>query len=246
MNSGYYAAFAGLLARTQAFDLAANNIANLSTTAYRGQRSFYQSFLASLGAGKLSLLNRAINNYGVLGGATLDRGNGTLEGTGNDLDLALEGPGFFVIRTARGIRYTRNGNFNVSPAGQLVTATGDQVLGEQGPIDITGANVAVSPDGTISVKGAVTAKLKLVDFPATTALTPEGNTYLIAPAGAELTAREVSVRQRALEASNISPVAEMTNAVVLQRHVEMLARVLSIMHTEFNRTAVEDLPRVTG
>ena len=139
MDSGYYAAFTGLMAGTQALELAANNLANVSTTGYKAQREFYNSLTASLGNSRqprLSLLNQVINNYSVLGGATVDVRPGLLERTGNDLDVALEGSGFFVIQTTAGLRYTRNGNFRVNADGQLVTAWGNTVMGDQGALQI--------------------------------------------------------------------------------------------------------------
>jgi len=127
VDSGFYAAFTGLAAQTQALELAANNLANISTTGYKAQREFYKSLTASLGNTSprpLSSLNQAINNYGVLGGATVDVQAGMLERTGNDLDVAMEGSGFFVIQTKVGLKYTRNGNFRVDTEGQVRTAWG--------------------------------------------------------------------------------------------------------------------------
>jgi len=244
MDSGYYAAFTGLLAKTEALELAANNLANVSTTGYKAQREFYRSFTASLSGRGLSPLNQAVNNYGVLGGSTVDLRTGTLERTGNDYDLALEGAGFFVIQTAGGVRYTRNGGFSIGARGRLVTATGDPVLSEQGPIEVPSGPVSISPDGTLSQKGAVIARLRLVDFAPGTALVAEGNSIYAAPPGSERPALERRVRQGMLEASNLNAVAGAVSLVALQRHTELLQRALSIFHTEFNRTAAEELPRV--
>lgn len=244
MNSGFYAAFAGLVARTQAYELAANNVANLSTPGYKGQREFYTLLTAAGNNGLSTPLNQAINNYGVLGGGALDLRPGNLERTGNDLDFAVEGSGFFLVETPTGIRYTRNGNFRLSASGQLVTQSGDPVLGEQGPIEIPGGPVSVSPDGTVSVGGAVVARVRLVEFPPGTPLIPEGNSYFSAPAGTGVEVALSRVRQHVLEASNINPAAGAVALIVLQRHVETLQRSLAIFHNEFNRVAAEDLPRV--
>ena len=245
MNSGYYAAFAGLLARTHALELAANNLANVSTTGYRAQRVFYRSFAASLDGAAASPLNRAINNFGVLGGARLDLSAGTLEPTGNDFDLAVEGSGFFVIQTRAGVRYTRNGSFHVATSGQLVTAAGDLVLDERvRPITVPSGPVSVSANGTLSVGGAVVARLRLVDFEPGTVLKPEGNSYFSAPAGTERPAADSGVHQGTLEASNLNPTAAAVALITLQRQAEMLQRALSIFHNEFNRMAAEELPRV--
>jgi flagellar basal-body rod protein FlgF/flagellar basal-body rod protein FlgG len=248
MDSGYYAAFTALLAGTQALDLAANNLANISTTGYKAQREFYKALTASLGNSnpqQLSSLNRAINNYGVLGGATVDLQAGTLERTGNDLDLAMEGSGFFVVQTKAGLRYTRNGNFRVEAEGRLVTAWGDPVMDDQNrPIDIPSGSVSVSPDGTISSQGAVVGSLQIVDFAPGTALIPEGNSTYKAATGSATPAADPRVRQGMLEASNMNPITGTIGLVMIQRQTQLLQQVLSIFHNDFNKSAAEDLPRV--
>ncbi len=245
MNSGFYAAYAGLLAKMDAFQLAANNLANVNTTGYKGQREFYRSLTAALGNRPLSPLNRAINNFGVLGGATVDLSNGVLERTGNDLHLAMENSGFFAVQTASGVRYTRNGSFRVGPTGQLVSSSGDTVLDDQGrPIAIPAGVVSVGTDGAISVAGALVGRLRLVEFPPPTPLTPEGASYFRAPVGTELPAADPVVRQGMLEASNVNGMSAAVGLIALQRHAEMLQRVLTIFHTDFNRAAAQDLPRI--
>ena len=243
MNSGFFAAFAGLVARTDALGLAANNLANISTPGFKAQREFY-TLLTSANIRPLLPVNQAINDFAVLGGATLDLSPGNLEPTGNDLDLAIEGPGYFTVQTPAGVRYTRNGSFSLSASGRLVTHTGDPVLGDKGPIEIPGGPVSISADGTISVQGAVAARLSLAELPTGTALTLEGNSYFSAPAGARRDATESRVRQGVLESSNINPALSAVSLIELQRHVGMLQRALAIFNTEFNRIAVEDLPRV--
>jgi flagellar basal-body rod protein FlgF/flagellar basal-body rod protein FlgG len=250
VDSGYYAAFTGLLAGTQALELAANNLANVSTTGYKVQREFYKSLTASLGNSnpqQLSSLNRAINNYGVLGGATVDLQAGTLERTGNDLDLAMEGSGFFVVQTKAGLRYTRNGNFRVDADGQLVTAWGDPVMSDQSlPIEIPTGPVSVSADGTISSQGAVVGTLQIVDFAPGTVLVPEGNsTYKPATGSSPTPAADPRVREGMLEASNMSPIAGTIGLVMIQRQNQLLEQALSIFHNDFNKSAAEDLPRVS-
>jgi flagellar basal-body rod protein FlgF/flagellar basal-body rod protein FlgG len=249
MDSGYYAAFTGLLAGTQALELAANNLANISTTGYKAQREFYKSLAASLGnlnQRQVSPLNKAINDYGVLGGATVDVQAGTLERTGNDLDLAMEGSGFFVVQTKAGLRYTQNGNFRVGADGQLVTAWGDLVMDDQNrPIDIPSGPVSVGPDGTISSQGAVVGNLQLVDFAPGTVLVPEGNSTYKAPAGSATPATDPRVRQGMLEASNMNPITGTIGLIMIQRQTQLLQQALAIFHNEFNKSAAEELPRVS-
>jgi len=244
MNSGYYAALTGLVAKMDALNVAASNLANISTAGYKAQKEFYKSVTASLNgnAPKNSMI-RALNNYGVLGGATVSLDSGALQKTGNDLDLAVEGAGFFVVQTAAGVRYTRNGNFRVDSEGHLISSTGDAVLGEAGPITLSSGKVSISQDGTISHNGGVLARLKIVDLPAGQ-LTPEGNSLYAAPAGAETPVTDPHVRQGMIEGSNMDPVTGTVQLVMVQRNAEMLQKALQIFNNDFNKTAAEEIARV--
>ena len=244
MDSGFYAACTALMARSQALDLVANNLANVSTPGFRGQRELFRSLLASSSNLPMSELNETVNNYSVLGDSHLDFSQGNIEKTGNDFDLAIEGPGFFVVRTAAGQVVTRDGNFHVSPKGRLVTADGDPVLGDQGIIEIVGGPASIGPDGTISVNGAIAGKLKLVDFPAGTPLESVGKTNYSAPPKSEVAATGASIQQGALETSNVNPVAGVVELISLQRHAELMQRALTMFHTDMNQIAAQDLPRI--
>jgi flagellar basal-body rod protein FlgF len=242
MDSGYYAMSSALIARTQALDTIANNLANASTVGYRAEHSTFNSVLASTGIG--TSLNRAINNFGVLGGTTFDLSQGALQKTGNDLDVGIEGAGFFEVQTANGPVYTRNGSFQVSSTGQLVTSSGDPVIGDKGPITVVAGPVTISPDGTISSKGAVMGKLKLVDFPAGTQLTSLGRTYYSVPDGTAAQAQGATVQQGSIENSNVNPVTSMVELISAQRSAEMMQRALSMFNSEMDKTAAQDLPKV--
>ena len=122
MDSGYYAACAGLAAQTQALELVAHNLANLATTGYRGQLTTFRSLLAGNGAVGVNPLNAAINNFGVLSGSSLDLREGSPTPTGNPLDVTIAGSGFFTVQSPQGTVYTRDGSFHLTSAGQLVTS----------------------------------------------------------------------------------------------------------------------------
>jgi len=244
MDSGYYAACAGFAAQTQALELVANNLANLGTAGYRGQEATFRSLLAGAGTVAWNPLNAAVNDFGVLGGSRIDRASGSLAATGNPLDLAVAGNGFFVVQSAQGAVYTRNGSFHATPTGQLVTGQGDAVLGEQGPITLPPGTVAVSSDGTVSVDGVVVAKLRVAEFSPDTSLRAVGNATYAAPAGSALPAASSSIRQGMLEDSNVSPVDGVVQLISIQRNAEMMQRALTVFDSQFNQTAVQDLPRV--
>jgi flagellar basal-body rod protein FlgF len=244
MDSGFYSAFTGLAARMQSLDLLANNLANVNTAGYKTQKEFYRAFSASLNRRTLTPVNQAINDFGIMGGARVDLSPGTLQNTGNDTDLAVDGSGFFVVNTSRGPRYTRNGNFRLNAARQLVDSQGNLLQGQEGAIQVPSGKLTIGADGTISVDGAVLTKLKIVDFAPGTQLIPEGNTDLIAPATAMPIAATGQVRQGMLEASNSDPISSAVALIDLQRNAEMMQRALSIFNNDFNQTAVQELPRV--
>jgi len=244
LNSGYYAACAGLQAQSQTLDLIANNLANISTTGYRGQQPLFRSLLASAQEDFNVPLNRAINNFSALGGSRTDLNAGNLEHTGNALDLAIEGSGFFAIQTKAGTLYTRNGNFQVSPDGHLTTGAGDDVLGDQGPITLPSGEVSIGPDGTISTDGAVAGKLRVVEFLSDSPPEPAGNSYYAAPQNAAKPAVNSYVRQGMLEASNVNPVMAMVDLLLVQRRAEMLERAMSAFNSNLDHIAATDLAKV--
>jgi flagellar basal-body rod protein FlgF/flagellar basal-body rod protein FlgG len=246
MDSGFYAACTALMARTQALDLVANNLANISTSGYREQHNSFGSLLASSSRFTLSGLNQAINNYGVLEGSETELGQGNLEKTGNELDFGIQGAGFFAVQTPAGKLYTRNGNFHVSAKGQLVTAEGDPVIGDEGPIPIVGGPVSVSTDGTISVNGTLAGKLRTVEFPAGTEFESAGRNYYSASAKTALTSTESTIHQGMLESSNVNAVASAVELINVQRSAELVQRALSMFHNDMNQVAAQDLPRVTS
>lgn len=244
MDSGYYAACTALKAQSNALELIANNVANINTTGYRAQLPSFQSLLVE---GRNSTpgngWSRLVNQFAVLDSARLDLTEGNLQRTGNPLDLALDGPGFFAVQTSAGVLYTRDGNFRLSAKGQLTTAAGDAVLGTEGPINVPGnGQIAIGPDGTISVAGAVTGKLRLVEIAPGAQLTAVGGQYYSAPATAP--ALHTQIRAGVIESSNVNPVAAVVALITAQRQAEMIGRAMSVFYSDFNRVAADELPRV--
>ena len=245
MNSGYYAACSGLMSRTEALDTIANNLANVSTAGFRASHNVFGSILATMGDSPLSTLNQDENDFDILSGTQLDTSQGALVKTGNDLDVAVEGPGYFAVKTASGTTYTRGGNFRVSPQGQLITSSGDPVMGDSGPITIVGMPVSISPDGTISSNGAISGRLQLVEFPPTVPIKSVGGSYYSAPAGAATPAKSSQVQQGMIESSNVNPITSVVEMINAERSVETMRRVLSLFSTDLDKTAAQDLPRVS-
>jgi flagellar basal-body rod protein FlgF/flagellar basal-body rod protein FlgG len=171
---------------------------------------------------------------------------GALEQTGNPLDLAIEGDGFFQIQTANGLRYTRDGGFQRARNGTLVTAAGEPVLSSAGQvIPLPPGEVSVGSNGVVSVAGGVVATVGILTFPAGAEMTPEGANRYIAPKGTTpLAAKTATVHQGAIEQANQDVIQGSLDLIVMQRQAEMMQKALTVFHTEFNKIASEDLPRI--
>lgn len=239
MNSGIYAACAGLMTRMQSLDNIASNVANSSSTGFRGQTASFGTTLAQAAHhGTLSTLNQTANSFSQMTGTQLDQTQGVLTRTDNDLDVAVQGSGYFRVETATGIVYTRNGSFQMNTAGKLVTASGDAVMGQAGPIMLDKGPVSISGDGTITQGGAIAGKLVMVSFAPGTNLQQRGISNYTAPPSSEQPSG-ATVQQGALEGSNVSPIDGMVQLISAQRAAESMRHVLTMIDTDMNKTAVD-------
>lgn len=252
MDSGLYAAYTGLLGRTQALDTAANNLANAGTNGFRTQHDFFKGVVAnSLEREQLtsSQVGRAVNAYGVLGGNRLDLNPGQITPTGNPLDVALQGKGFFALKGVTGTVYTRNGAFSRSAKGVLQSANGEPVLDDkQKAIVIPTGLIHVAADGSVSVSNlgvtAIVGRIGVFNFADKSALTAQGADRLVAAEGATPMAANAEVQQGSLEGSNEDAVRGTMQLVLVQRQAEMMQKALSVFNNDFDKTATEELPRV--
>jgi len=242
LNSGFYAACAGLQAQSQALELVANNLANVNTTGFRQQQALFRSTLDRASADWSSPLNSAINDFSILGGSRTDLNTGTLDRTGNPLDLAIEGKGVFAVQSKAGIVYTRDGNFQVSSTGKLTTSSGDLVLGEQGPIIVPAGEVSISPDGTLSSNGAVADRLRVLEFVPDSAPVAVGKSYYSASAKEVRPSPGSYVRQGMLESSNVTAVEAVVQLITIQRRAEMMERAMAAINSNLDHIAANDLP----
>ncbi len=251
MDSGLYAAYTGLMARTQALDTAANNVANAGTNGFRAQRDYFRSALVDglyPNSDAESQVGDTVNDFGVLGGNHLDLGQGQLQATGNPLDLAIQGTGFFAIQTAQGIQYTRDGAFTRSATGVLETGQGEPVLDQkQQPITIPTGNIRIAPDGSVSVStpdgSAIVGQIGVFTFSDPSVLTAEGTNRFTAN-GATPTIADGAVEQGSLEGANEDAVHGTMQLILVQRQAEMMQKALSVFNNDFDKIAAEDLPRV--
>jgi len=239
------------MSRTQALDTAANNLANAGTNGFRAQRDYFRGVFAG-GLDREnpadSQVGESVNGFGVLGGNRLDMGQGQLARTGNPLDLALEGQGFFALQTKSGISYTRDGAFSRSSTGVLQSSRGELVLDvNQKPIMIPTGTIHVTPDGSISVSATggnvIVGQVGVFDFTDESNLIADG-TNRFSAGNAKPIAANALVQQGAIEGANEDAIHGTMQLVLVQRQAEMMQKALSVFNNEFDKTAAEDLPRV--
>lgn len=251
MDSGLYAAYTGLLSRTQALDTAANNLANAGTGGFRAEKDFFRGVLVDNLGGFTSdsQVGGTVNNYGVLGGSSLDFSQGQTTATGNPLDLALEGDGFFALQTPRGVRYTREGGFTRSAAGVLETGQGEPVLDTlMQPIVIPTGDVSVAANGTVSVSTAagstIVGQVGVFSFADKNVLTADGTNRFSVPEKTVPDAGTATIRQGAIEGSNEDAVQGTMQLVLVQRQAELMQKALTVFYQELDKTAAEELGKV--
>jgi flagellar basal-body rod protein FlgF len=235
-------AASGLRARMESLDMLANNVANAGTGGYKADREFYSLYVSSEAAG-----SDPAATMPVIERTWVDHSQGTLHATGNPLDLALSGKGFFAVNGPSGPLYTRNGNFRLAPDGRLTTSEGYAVRGQQGaPLQVTAAlPVDVAADGTVTQNGTVIGKLELADFTSMAGLTKQGANYfrIADPSQKPSTPAGAAVEQGQLEGSNTGSAEAAVRLVSVMRQFEMLQRAVSI-GGEMNRRAIEEVAKV--
>ncbi|VFQ46358.1 flagellar hook-basal body protein [Desulfoluna butyratoxydans] len=196
------------LRKERQHELISNHLANANTTGFKKD---------------ILSFDRTLNPI-----LTTDFSQGNLMETGNPLDLAIEGEGFFKINTPSGTRYTRDGNFTVDPIGRMVTQDGHPVMGKNGPVTLTGNDIAFGEKGEVILDSMVFDSLDLVTANDMRAFIKEGgNLFTLDPQkGAEIPAYEARIHQGALEGANISTVTEMTHLIDAQRMFESSGKVM--------------------
>lgn len=234
-NSLYYLAVNRQTGLSAELDMIANNLANMDTTGFRREGLAFTEFVVSAQNGEsVSMAD--------LGARFVSEIAGAFDVTGNRLDVAIEGEGYFAIDTGEGVRLTRAGAFQTSPAGFLVTPSGDEVLdiGQAPiPIPIEAKDVLIAADGTISANGDPIAQLGVFTAPrelisrfGDTAFTVEDDAFEAVP--------EPRVRQGALEQSNIDAVTEIARMIEVTRAYET-AQSLIADEDERIREAIQTL-----
>ncbi len=220
MSNVVYAALSRQTNLEHEFASVANNIANASTTGFRGERHIFSEYVRAI-SGEPSLSQTRI------GAREVDLSQGELASTDGPLDVAIEGKGFFVVNTPIGERLTRAGAFLRDAQGLLVTPEGYGVQDQGGGpliIEADAGAISISQDGVIIAGNAAVGRLRIVDADVTT-LEREGASLF--RTDADLQETSSIVRQGFLESSNISPVIEIARMIEVQRAFEINAQFIS-------------------
>ena len=228
-----------MLAESLRADVTANNLANVNTAGFKKDFAVLKDYASR----PVKRINDGqeqpeIGNLGA--GSWLDatatrHTAGIIQPTGNTLDFALEGKGYFAVETPAGIRYTRNGTFTRSGTGELVTQDGFRVLGQNGPINLdpTGqaGKITVAEDARIFLDNVENNAFQLVEFADENRLQKEGATLFRPPDGVEGQAATAKVRQGFIELSNVNVISEMVSMIAGYRAYETNSKVVQTHDT---------------
>jgi len=244
MDNSLLVSLSQQLAAYRAMDVIANNIANVSTPGFKREVAKFEEYITHMRPAEDQKGPQAVS-FVKDAGIVRDSSQGNIEQTGAPYDVALAGKGFFAVQTPGGMRYTRDGHFTLDANGNLVTSQGYQVQGDGGAITITpnDGEISISPDGTVSSVvngvGNQLAKLKVVDFADPRAMTKRG-ANLYSTGQTPVVPATVTLRQGALEASNVQPVIEISHMIEVMRAYEATAT-LSKSQEDMMRQAIDKL-----
>jgi flagellar basal-body rod protein FlgF len=224
MDAAIYKALSGAIVQMRRLEIAAQDLGNINTAGYKGQRLSFSEVLA--GAAPAS---ERPGGWVAISGAKTNSNAGEIYNTGNPFNLAIGGDGYFVVQTPRGERYTRNGSLTLRSDGTLVTTAGDPVLSESGPLQIDGNKFTVTPDGTVSGDQGEIGKLRIVHFINNQQVLREGGSLFQTLRPNAQDATDYQIVQGGLEQSNVSPIDSMVLMITNQRHFDAYERAIRMM-----------------
>ena len=258
MDGTLYIAASAALDHQRRLEVITNNLANVNTDGFKadglafrldtGNRDQADGTTQEAAAIKP---NQAIPQYNDYMPATMkltgytDFSDGPARQTGNPLDVALEGRGFFSVRTPGGVNYTRQGSFALNQEGALVTSDGYPVMGEGGELVIEGENVAIDEEGYVSVDGNEVGRLRIVTFTNLNGLVKVGSSLFkpSSPNTVPQSAENTIVKQGYVESSNVNAIRMMTDMIAEMRMVEAYQKMIRTADTA-NTKAINELGRI--
>ena len=244
MNVSLYQAAAAMNAQARWQEMITQNLAAGSVPGFRKQEISFSAVQAGVDATALSTPGA---QYMVPSATTATNfEEGEIRATGNSMDFAIEGPGFFEVQLSNGSRgYSRDGEFHINAQGQLITKQGYTVLGDGGPLQFdpnSSAPLTVAPTGEISQGDQAKGRIHMVEFDNPHSLTSIGEGFFLADKTGVVpgTASASSIRQGFLEGSNTSPTAEMASLITAMRMFEANQKVLQMQDERMGRV-ISDL-----
>lgn len=239
MNSGMFAALSGSLMAETRMDRISNNLANVNTPGFKKDKSGFESVLA----GTTNQVPQSTTADPILQKENLfiDFAPGSIAHTGNSLDMAIDGDGFFVVETPNGLAYTRQGNFRVNRDGALTTTDGYPVQGQQGVINnLKGSQIDIDGKGVITVDGSVAGTIRMIDFEKPYTLKKAGSALFVAENNQTQEKQAAGqLRQGHLEGSNVETVTEMVQMIQATRDYESYSKVIKSFDDMTNKAANE-------
>lgn len=243
MIQGLYAAASGMVSIEERQSITANNIANAATPGFKRhqgvQLGFYQTFRESMRRPGIHNLEAAPGGGVKTVESFSNLESGVLRNTGNPLNAAIQGPGYFVVDTPRGDRFTRSGDFAIDIEGHLSTPGGFKVQAEGGgPIDVRGGVVNVDQGGVVTVDGIPAGRMRVVEFESPERLLREGDSLYSATEAVRQQMTEganSTVQQANLEMSNVNLPQEMTGMILGLRAYEANQKVIQTMDSTIGR-----------
>jgi flagellar basal-body rod protein FlgF len=221
-------------------EIVANNIANMNTPGYKSQSLLFKEYVNPTTAEGEKISQ--VQDYGSYRNLM----QGPVTQTGNSLDVALDGKGYFAVQTPQGIRYTRDGSFSLDSAGELVTKAGYRVMGDgNSPITIQqgAGHITIMGDGNISTELGSVGKLKVSSFATEQSLIPIGNNLFDAQSAAEQPVEAPHLMQGALEGSNVQAITEMNHMIEISRLYQSVQHMLMTDHDQA-RAMIQHLTQV--
>lgn len=245
MSGSMYLAASGAILQQLKLDVLSNNVANINTPGYKEDLPVFRlqdepEDLLPNDVDQAGIQRQRILPYAPPFSTNTNFSSGAVKPTGNTLDLALNGDGFFTVQTDNGVRYTRQGNFRMNEDGIMTTQNGDPVLGQGGEISLEGNNVTIGTDGTVEVDGEIVDQLRLVRFDDQRHIKKIGDT-MFEPADGfgveiELDAENTSVDQGFIEMSNVNAVRAMTDMIEAMRVSQAYQKVIQSVDEVTSKT----------
>jgi len=255
MNRAIYPILSGALAQERQMQVFANNMANVNTAGFKQDDQAFTSVMARAQVSGSALANPVGfgQQIGVRPAGSAERvfvatqaphtsfEAGRIRITGNPLDMAITGRGFFEVKTPQGLRYTRDGMLSLDGQGRLVTNLGHPVMGTNGEIKVPSGTVQVTKEGAIHVDGKPVATIKVMEFPDDRMPQKHLDGFLAAGNGKVM--KNADIQGGHIEESNVSSIGEMVKMIQGMRNYESSQKLIQTLD-RMAEVAIQDVGRV--